>query len=108
VRTRLPDWSTGNVRAVKIQGSAFRVKETHRHVKTVASSVAKNRRSDAAARRDKQEARDTMRPNTLIDSIRWRPERSIAEDIQWAVGWAAFTAIAAPLFVVAVYVAVMK
>ncbi len=49
-----------------------------------------------------------MRPNTLIDSIRWRPERSIAEDIQWAVGWAAFTAIAAPLFVVAVYVAVMR
>jgi hypothetical protein len=47
-----------------------------------------------------------MRPEHLIESLRWAPERSIAEDVQLVIGWAACAAIAAPLLAVAVFVAI--
>jgi hypothetical protein len=49
-----------------------------------------------------------MRPETLIDSIRWRPQRSIAEDLRWALASAAVASILSPLLGAAIAYALIK
>ena len=48
-----------------------------------------------------------MRPNTLIDSLRWAPQRSIVEDIQLLALMTLFATLC-PFLAAAVAIAVMQ